>query len=69
MAYNNDQSEQPLPGGTNGRKRESANHLPRYFRTQSNKKFLQSTLDQLIQPGVVEKLNGYIVENQLRRFL
>ena len=68
MAYNNDQSEQPLPGGANGRKRESANHLPRYFRTQSNKKFLKSTLDQLIQPGVVEKLNGYVGRESAKAF-
>ena len=60
MAYNNDQSEQPLPTGDGKRKRESASHLPRYFRTSPNKKFLSSTLDQLIQPGVVEKLNGYV---------
>ncbi len=68
MAYNNDQSEQPLPGGANGRKRESANHLPRYFRTQPNKKFLKSTLDQLIQPGVVEKLNGYVGRESAKAF-
>ena len=60
MAYNNDQSEQPLPGGNENRKRESASHLPRYYRTPANKKFLSSTLDQLIQPGVAEKLNGYV---------
>ena len=60
MAYNNDQSDQPLPGGNENRKRESASHLPRYFRTQANKKFLSSTMDQLIQPGVAEKLNGYV---------
>jgi len=60
MAYNNDQSEQPLPAGDDGRKRKSSSHLPRYFRTQPNKKFLNSTLDQLIQPGVVEKLNAYV---------
>ena len=60
MAYNNDQSEQPLPGGNENRKRESASHLPRYYRTPSNKKFLSSTVDQLIQPGVAEKLNGYV---------
>jgi len=60
MAYNKDQSDQPLPGGNENRKRESASHLPRYYRTPANKKFLASTMDQLIQPGVVEKLNGYV---------
>ena len=54
----NDQNDFPLPGGNND-KRESAFHLPRYFRTETNKKFLSSTFDQLTQPGVVEKINGY----------
>ena len=58
MAYENDQNEYPLPAdGDNNRKSESL--LPRYFRTETNKKFLQATLDQLTQPGVAEKLNGY----------
>jgi len=58
MAYNNDQKEFPLPSDGEDRRR-SANHLPRYFRTQVNNKFLSSTIDQLIQPGTTEKLNGY----------
>ena len=41
---------------TNG----SANFLPRFYRTDANKKFLQSTLDQLIQPGTVKKVNGFV---------
>jgi len=58
MAYENNQNEYPLPAdGKSERRSESL--LPRYFRTEANKKFLQSTLDQLIQPGVAEKLNGY----------
>lgn len=58
MSYTNQQAEYPLPAdGSNERKSESL--LPRYFRTEVNKKFLQSTLDQLVQPGVAEKLNGY----------
>ena len=60
MSYDNDQSESPLPGGNDNIRRKSEDHLPRYFRTPHNKKFLSSTLDQLIQPGVAEKLNGYL---------
>jgi hypothetical protein len=60
MAYNkNDQNESPLPGGSENPRRTSSQHLPRYFRTQVNNKFLASTLDQLMQPGTAEKLNGY----------
>ena len=48
MSYDNDQNEYPLPAeGNNNRKSESL--LPRFFRTETNKKFLQATLDQLEQ--------------------
>jgi len=56
---NNDQDEFGLPTGGN-EPRRTANLLPRTYRTDSNKKFLQATLDQLTQPGKVKKLNGYI---------
>jgi hypothetical protein len=58
MAYNDDQKEISLPADGEDRRR-SSNHLPRYFRTTVNTKFLSSTVDQLIQPGTAEKLNGY----------
>ena len=60
MSYDNDQNEYPIPAGSDTGSRKSAQLLPRYFRTNANKKFLQSTLDQLTQPGVAEKLSGYI---------
>jgi hypothetical protein len=56
---NSDQNESGLPL-SNLDNRDSANLLPRIFRTDSNKKFLQATLDQLTQPGTVKKVNGYI---------
>jgi hypothetical protein len=59
MAYENNQSDFPLPAGGNEGSRKSENLLPKYFRTDANSKFLQATLDQLVQPGVAEKLNGY----------
>ena len=59
MAYDNDQNDYPLPVNGENNNRSSDSLLPRYFRTQANKKFLEATLDQLIQPGVAEKLNGY----------
>ena len=53
------QDESAIP--TNGdKKRKSVDLLPRYFRTTANKKFLSSTLDQLMQPGVIEKVDGFI---------
>jgi hypothetical protein len=41
-------------------KNQSANFLPRFYRTDSNKKFTQATVDQLIQNGTVKKINGFI---------
>lgn len=38
----------------------SASFLPRIYRTDTNKKFLHSTINQLVQPGTVKKVNGYV---------
>ena len=54
-----EQNEYGLPTNK-GEKRRTAKLLPRYFRTEPNKKFIQATLDQLTQSGTVKKLNGYI---------
>ena len=56
---NNDQDESGLPV-TGNEPRKTSDLLPRTYRTDSNKKFLQATLDQLTQPGRVKKLNGFI---------
>ena len=59
MAFENNQQEPGLPAGDKNYKRKTANHLPKYFRTEFNNKFLSSTLDQMTQPGVAEKLNVF----------
>ena len=58
MAYDDNQNDPALPADS-PIKRTSVNHLPKYFRTRKNKKFLSATFDQMIQPGVAEKVNGY----------
>ena len=59
MAFNKDQNESALPiPGANSRKSEEL--LPKFFRTDSNRKFLSSTIDQLITPGVIEKINAFV---------
>lgn len=68
MAQDNDQNEFPLPASGN-QKRTSSYHLPKYFRTDKNQKFLQSTLDQLIQPGVAEKINGFVGRKTSKAFV
>jgi len=64
----NDQNSYPLPAEGNDNKRRSAELLPRYFRTQANKKILGSTLDQLVQPGVAEKVSGYYGRQTAKAF-
>ena len=59
MAYDDNQKESPLPVGDDNDKFASNNLLPKYFRTKKNKKFLDATLDQVLQPGTAQKLNGY----------
>ena len=53
-----DESGLPINGNE---KRRSADLLPRYFRTVANKKFLTSTIDQMTQPGSIEKVTGFIL--------
>lgn len=48
--------------------RRSWNHLPDFFKTDANKKFLSATLDQLIQPGTIEKINGYVGRREAKAF-
>ena len=40
--------------------RRSVQHLPSFYRTDANQRFLGSTLDALIQPGSLERLDGFI---------
>jgi len=56
MSKEND-FEVPL---NNSNKRKAERFLPSYYRTDSNKKFLAGTIDNLIQRGTAKKLNGYI---------
>ena len=44
----------------NANNNSSSNFLPRFYRTDSNKKFIQATVDQLVNPGTVKKINSYI---------
>lgn len=60
MAYDNSQNEPVLPNKNLNNSRKSINHLPKIFRTPSNNKFLAATLDQMIQPGVIDKINGFV---------
>lgn len=62
---NNQENGLPLPDEN---RKTSVDFLPRFFKTESNKKFLQSTIDQLIQPGVAEKINGYFGRKTAKAF-
>jgi hypothetical protein len=58
MAKN--QNEYPVPSRGSKKTIKTSSLLPRFYRTDSNKKFTNATLDQLVQPGTVKKVNGYI---------
>ena len=44
----------------NNELRRTIQHLPAFYRTDSNTRFLSSTLDPLIQKGALERLDGFI---------
>ena len=45
------------PSGSKGL---SVNLIPNFFKTDANKRFLQATVDQLVAPGTVKKVNGFV---------
>ena len=70
MAYDNNQEESTLPTASeNSSKRKSSNLLPRFFRTPTNNKFLYSTLDQLLNPGTVEKISAFYGRKTAKAFV
>ena len=40
--------------------RRTVQHLPAFYRTDSNQRFLASTLDPLVQKGSLERLDGFV---------
>jgi hypothetical protein len=44
----------------NNELRRTVQHLPAFYRTDTNERFLSSTLDPLVQKGSLERLDGYI---------
>ena len=69
MAYDNNQEDFPLPkGNQNTSDRKTSNLLPKYFRTPTNSKFLHSTLDQLLNPGTVEKISAFYGRKTAKAF-
>ena len=44
----------------NNELRRTIQHLPAFYRTDTNTRFLSSTLDPLIQKGSLERLDGFV---------
>ena len=44
----------------NNEYRRTVQHLPAFYRTDTNQRFLSSTMDPLIQKGALERLDGFI---------
>lgn len=61
----NEDNTNSLPGGKNF-KRTAAEFLPAYFRTNTNKKFLQATIDQFVSDGVVEKIDAFVGKKEAK---
>ena len=40
--------------------RRTVQHLPAFYRTDANQRFLASTMDPLVQKGSLERLDGFI---------
>jgi hypothetical protein len=66
---NNDQNEFPMPVDGDEGKRRTARHLPTFFRTDQNKKFLGGTLDPLTQPGKLSRINAYVGRKDIPNYV
>ena len=44
----------------NNEYRRTVQHLPAFYRTDANQRFLASTMDPLVQKGSLERLDGFI---------
>ena len=49
-----------MADNVNSKSTNSYNFLPKIYRSDPNKKFLQATVDQLVKPGTVKKVNGFV---------
>ena len=64
------QNEFPLVTGLESQTiRQTARHLPGFFRTDSNKKFLGGTLDPLTQPGKLTRISSYVGRRDIPNYL
>jgi len=52
-------NQEVVKQGTNEFRR-TVQHLPAFYRTDSNQRFLSSTMDPLVQKGSLERLDGFI---------
>jgi hypothetical protein len=65
MAYEDNQNDFPLPGGKKSPK-QGAEFLPKYFRTNTNRKFLDATIDQFNSDGVAEKIDAFVGKREAK---
>ena len=56
---NSQANQEVVKQGTNEYRR-TVQHLPAFYRTDTNQRFLSSTLDTLVQKGSLERLDGHI---------
>ena len=51
-------SDKTIPTGSNNF--TAVDLLPKYYQTNDNRKFIQATIDQLVQKGTSKKINGFL---------
>ena len=56
----NSQANQEVVKQGNNEYRRTVQHLPAFYRTDANQRFLSSTLDPLVQKGSLERLDGFV---------
>ena len=56
---NSNTNQEVVKQGSNEYRR-TVQHLPAFYRTDSNQRFLSSTLDPLVQKGALERLDGFV---------
>ena len=56
---NSQANQEVVKQGTNEYRR-TVQHLPAFYRTDTNQRFLSSTLDPLVQKGSLERLDGFV---------
>lgn len=57
-----------LDSQPNDGEKSATNFIPKFFRSESNQKFIQGTIDQLISAGELDQLSGFVGRKTAKSF-